>query len=166
MKPMVRGTHGGELTLLSLEPTLLSLRVLRCMSFRVFYPKVSSSARRNLVKYSWNKPAIYVAANQFHHKHEDIFVCDMFDVVDMDIEFASGSQEAYCLCYHSGKCISTHREVQDIFPKSSEARGKPTARNVSNIISNKLPWRTSYFGLQRCALETPANCMLYQTPSR
>ena len=24
------------------------------------------------MKYLWNKPTIYVAANQFHHKHEEI----------------------------------------------------------------------------------------------
>ena len=86
------------------------------------------------MKYLWNKPAIYVAANQFQHKHDDIFGCDMFDVVDMDIEFASGSQEAYCLSYHSGKCISTHRhpgemswclkkEVLNIFPNLRRPRG-------------------------------------------
>ena len=110
-----------------------SLALYELPVFFVERSQARSEKKSCTVKYLWNRPAIYVAANQFHHKHEDMFVCDMFDVVDMDIEFARVSQEAFPVCASiQGKChLNPQRGPATFSPKS-------TRRNL--------------------VLDTPANC--------
>ena len=109
------------------------------------------------VKHVWNRPAIYVAANQFHHKHEDMFVCDMFDVVDMDIEFASVSQEAFPVCAtKSGRISSQPTErSSNIFPKIYQEKPGPNCQLVCCMVQLLRGERSVRlcFDLRQCSSE-------------